>query len=150
MMIRPAAEHDIPLLLEMGRRFFGEAGWGDVTEYDPASMERTIRHLIDSEAGILLVAEADGEVAGMAGALLYPHYFNTDSLTGQEIFWWVEPAHRTGFGGALLDAMESAAAAAGAVSFTMVSVASLRSDALDRVYRRRGYRPAERTYIKRF
>lgn len=149
-MIRPADERDIPALLRMGHYFFDEAGWGDVTEYDPGSMEITLRHLIDSAGGILLVAESGGAVVGMAAALLYPHYFNTDSLTGQEIFWWVDPAHRKGEGGALLDALESAAQAAGAVSFTMVSVADLRSDALDRVYRRRGYRPAERTYIKRF
>lgn len=149
-MIRLADERDIPALVRMGHYFFDEAGWGDVTEYDPASMERTIRHLIDSETGILLVVEAGGVLTGMAGALLYPHYFNTTSLTGQEIFWWVDPAHRKGGGAALLDALEAAAEAAGAVSFSMVSVASLRSDALDRVYRRRGYRPAERTYIKRF
>jgi GNAT superfamily N-acetyltransferase len=149
-MIRPADERDIPALLRMGHYFFDEAGWGDVTEYDPGSMDRTLRHLIDSAGGILLVAESGGVVVGMAGALLYPHYFNTGSLTGQEIFWWVDPAHRKGVGGALLEALEDAAKDAGAVSFTMVSVASLRSDALDRVYRRRGYRPAERTYIKRF
>lgn len=149
-MIRPATERDIPALLDMGRRFFDEAMWCDVTEYDPGSMDRTLCHLIDSASGILLVVETNGAVVGMAGVLLYPHYFNTDSLTGQEIFWWVEPSHRKGSGGALLDAMESAAKAAGALSFSMVSVACLRSDALDRVYRRRGYRPAERSYIKRF
>lgn len=148
-MIRPAEERDIPHLLEMGQRFFNEAGWGDVTEYDPGSMERTLHHLIHAN-GILLVVESGGAVVGMAGALLYPHYFAATSLTGQEIFWWVDPAHRKGSGAALLDAMEAAAKAAGAVSFSMVSVASLRSDALDRVYQRRGYRPAERTYIKRF
>ena len=150
MMIRPADERDIPALVRMGHYFFDEAGWGDVSGYDPASMERTLRHLIDASTGILLVAEHDGVVVGMAGALLYPHYFNVETLTGQEIFWWVDPAHRKGCGGVLLDALEDAARAAGAVSFSMVSVASLRSDALDRVYQRRGYRPAERTYIKRF
>lgn len=149
-MIRPANEMDIPALLRMGHYFFDEAMWGDITEYDPGSMERTLHHLIDSASGILLVAEVGGVVVGMAGALLYPHYFNTDSLTGQELFWWVDPVHRKGVGAALLDALENAAKAAGAVSFTMVSVSYLRSDALDRVYRRRGYRPAERTYIKRF
>lgn len=149
-MIRPADERDIPTLLRMGHYFFDEAEMGDVTEYDPGSMERTFRHLIDGASGILLVADVSGAVVGAAGALLYPHYFNTDSLTGQEIFWWVAPEHRKGVGAPLLDAMESAAMAAGAVSFSMVSLASLRSDALDRVYRRRGYRPSERTYIKRF
>lgn len=71
-MIRPANESDIPKLLRLGHIFFDEAGWGDVAEYDPASMECTMEHLIDSHKGILLVAEIGGSIVGMAGALLYP------------------------------------------------------------------------------
>jgi GNAT superfamily N-acetyltransferase len=147
-MIRPADERDIPALLRMGHYFFDEAGWGDVASYDPASMAETMRGLIARPDGIFLVAEIDGQLVGMAAALLHPHYFNSSILTGVELFWWVSHEHRKGVGAELLEALEGGARAAGAISFTMISVVGLRSDALDRVYRRRGYRPAERTYIR--
>lgn len=149
--IRPAVEGDLPALLDMGARFFAEAGWSDMAAWDADSVEATLRHLIGHDDGLLLVAEVSaGRPVGMAGGLLHPFYFNLGHRTGQELFWWVEPGLRRGTGAALLAALERAARDAGAVTWTMITVAGLRSDALERLYRRRGYRPAERTYIRRF
>ncbi|CAO3372896.1 N-acetyltransferase family protein [Azospirillum argentinense] len=148
-MIRPATEEDIPALVEMGRGFYAQSGaWPDLVVFDAGSVTATLRHLITSPDGILLTAEQGGSVVGMAGALLHPLWLNTTHRTGQELFWFVAPEHRQGLGGHLLKALEDAAKAAGAQSFTMICEAELRADALGRVYRRSGYRPTERAYMK--
>lgn len=147
-MIRAATYDDLPRVLEMGRRFFDTAGWPEVAEWDDASTEATLRFLIDQPTGGLFLAEVDGQVVGMTGGLVTPFYFNLAHLTGQELFWWVEPEHR-GIGSGLFDALEAWAADAGAQTFTMIAVDRLKPDVMARIYRARGYRPAEHSFIRR-
>lgn len=148
-MIRPATHEDIATVAALGQRFFKEAGWSDVAEWDDASIRHTLGHLIDGEGGILLVAEHDGRIVGMTGGLVHPLYFNHSQLTGQELFWWVDPEHRKGIGAALLDRLEVEARARGASSWAMIALDKVRPEAVGAVYRRRGYRAAEHSYIKR-
>ena len=149
-MIRPAVEPDIPAIMRMGRAFFDAAGWPEVTSWDDASVELTLRGLIGGElAGGLLVAEHDGAPVGMASFMVFPFYFNHQVTVAQEIFWWVEPAHRFGIGATLLDAFEDAARARGACVVIVSAVARLRSDVLARFYQRRGYQAAENTFIRK-
>lgn len=94
MTIRDATVDDIPALLDMSRRFFEVSGYRSLTRYDPPSMERTVRCLLSDENGILLVAEPDHGIVGMAGGMIYPLYFSRSHITGQELFWWVDPGNR--------------------------------------------------------
>lgn len=110
-------------------------------------MRATLAALV--ERGVLLVAERNGRLVGMASAALSPHPFNRDVLIAQELFWYVLPAHRVGCGAALLDALEAAVRDEGAALFVMVCVEGQRERALTRAYRRRGFAPVERTFIKR-
>ena len=150
-MIRDATEDDIPDLLVMGQKFFDLAGWPEIAEWDDASVTATLNHLIGSADGVLLAIDhgKDGLV-GMAGALLYPFYFNSAHRTGQELFWWVEPAARGREALELFDALEGRARQQGAMSFKMGTVEGLRSATLERYYRRRGYRASENTFIRSF
>lgn len=146
-MIRHATHEDIGACLEMGLAFFAESGLAAETSFDATTTARTLAHLIDAADGVLLVAEADG-IIGMAGALSYPHYFNADSLTAQELFWWVRPDSRGGSAGVrLLQALEAWAKGQGCSTLTMVCL-PIDSPA-EGVYRRVGYRASERSYIKR-
>lgn len=146
-MIRAAVPADCPRILELGERFFNEAGWRDVATWDRVSVIDTLEAL--SRGGVLLVAEADGVVVGIAGAALYPAYFNAGLTMAQELFWYVEAAHRNGLGAALLRELEAGCRAKGAHTFTMITVAGLDDELLAKVYRRKGFRPAERSFIKR-
>lgn len=147
-MIRAAAESDIPALIEMGRRFFQASGYGDLAAFDRESFTATVQHLM-AGGGVCLVAETDGQVVGMAGALAYPFYFNADHKTGQELFWWLNPEHRGGLLGARLFAgLESWAQDQGCASFTMVALDAVRPEQVGGMYKRRGYRASEHTYIK--
>jgi GNAT superfamily N-acetyltransferase len=147
-VIRPATHDDIPRVLEMGRRFHNAAELYEIAPFDAGSVATTLAWLIDNALGSLFVAEGEGGLVGMTGGMLHPFYFNGDHLTGQEIFWWVEPEHR-GVGSQLFDALETWATEAGAKSFSMIALDKLNPEILGRIYRRRGYRPSEHSYIRR-
>lgn len=153
MRIRDANGGDIPRLLDMAARFCAASGHAAYAKFDPAGMEHTLRRLIDGDDGILLVAEdaaGEGGLAGMAGGLVYPLYFSSGRLTGQELFWWVEPGLRgSGAGHALLRRMEGAARDRGAGTFVMGALESLRPRAVGALYERSGYRPMEHLYLRR-
>lgn len=149
-MIRPATVPDIADILVLGEKFFNEAGWPEVTEWNEQSVVATLSGLIDGKIdGGLLVAEYEGQVVGMAGFMCFPFYFNVNHRAAQEIFWYVAEEHRFGAGRLLMDALEDAARERGARVFIMATVDKLRSDALARLYRRRGYRTGETTFMKR-
>ncbi|MCF4166331.1 GNAT family N-acetyltransferase [Zavarzinia compransoris] len=148
-MIREAEPRDLERLVQMGRAFFHEAGWDDVSRWDDAGARDALGRMMGRDDCVMLVADVQGFVVGMAAAVICPTWFCPDEKTAQEWFWYVDPPARCGVGGPLLAALETAVRDRGASSFTMLAVASLRAETLDRLYRRRGYRPAERTYIKR-
>ncbi len=149
MKVRPAAKDDLAAIMEMGQAFFEESGLSDCTDFDGNSFHTAVRKLIEGNfTGIILVAE-DERIVGMAACLIYPFYFNVNTSVAQEIFWYCEPDHRFGAGAALLDELEQAAKRRGVSVFIAASMSGLRDSALLRLYRRRGYKPAENTYIKR-
>ena len=142
-MIRKAALSDIPKIIEMGRRFYEASGYKDITEFDPESLEQTLRN----SGAIILVAEKES-VVGMAGALVYPFYFNSKHLTAQEMFWWVDPEHR-GIGSLLFDALLEEVKKSGAKSLSMIALENLNPERVGEFYKSRGFRPSDRSYIKR-
>ncbi len=144
-MIRDGVESDIPSLLRMGRKFHEAAGLADIATWDDESFRATLSRMIGADSGIVLVIDR-GEIVGMAGAVIYPFYFNAGHRTCQEIFWWVEPEAR---GSAALLEMLEARAGQGGESLIMSNIDSLRPEALARYYRIRGFRAAENTFIKR-
>jgi GNAT superfamily N-acetyltransferase len=151
-MIRPAVPDDIFRLADMGRAFFDEAGFAEKMTgegrftFDLETFGHTVAALI--ERGVLLVAEKGGEVVGMAAAGVAPAWWNRNVLTAQELFWYVDPAHRKGLGSQLMDALEAAVGDLGVVLFSMSAEEGLRSTALNRLYRQRGYFPTEMLFWK--
>lgn len=141
-MIRDATPHDIPALLEIGRKFADAASIRQSVGFDEESLAATLQMLMDSPQGILLITD-DG--TGAAGGMVHPSIFNHGHLTGQELFWWAD-----GQGMALLDALENRAKALGAQTWSMITLEAIRPEATGRLYRRRGYRPLEHSYIREF
>jgi GNAT superfamily N-acetyltransferase len=147
MSIRAATPADIPALVAMGNRFHIAAGWDDITEYDSQSFAATLRALIPSDDAVVLSAEKDRQVVGMAGALIYPLYFNVGHRTAQEMFWFVDENHR-GIGGELFDALLEEVKAKGAQSMSMIALDKM-PGFVGEFYERRGFRPAERSYMRK-
>ena len=149
IVIRNADEADVPVIALLGERFYHEAEWHDVAEWDAESITLTLHHMVSSDDGIVLVMEREGVIIGMAGGLVHPLYFNHAHRTGQELFWWISPDERSGVGGILLEALEQAARDRGAQSWAMISLDKVRPEAVGAMYRRRGYRASEHSFIKR-
>lgn len=125
----------------MARAFTDAAGLPG----DDDSMATTLRTLMDA-GGLFVTGDP---VHGMAGALVYPAYFNTSRVAAQELFWWVDPAaRRSGAGRALLASIESYARENGAHTLTMICLDDLDGDRVAEFYRSEGYRPLERNFMK--
>lgn len=132
-------------MLLMGAKFHAYSGLSEI-DYDPASFRETLEAGIDSDNQAYLVAEQSGQVVGMIGGIVYPSYFNRNSLTGQEMFWWSESTE----GLRLYRALEAWAISKGCTSFSMVALQDREFTRMDALYKRMGYRPSEHSYIKRF
>lgn len=147
--IRAAEPNDLVALLSMGRDFFDHSGSAAFTTFDENSLTATLIALMSGvSGGSLLVAEADDKAVGMAACVVFPFYANHETLMGQEIFWWVRPEYRKGIGGSLLDELEAEAKRKGAKVFIGANLSGERNAAFERLYRRRGYTPAENTHLR--
>lgn len=147
-MIRLATHQDLGACLKMGALFFDESSFAEELEFDYESVEKTLWALIDGPDSVLFISEVGGKINGMAGALAYSHYFNSRAKTAQELFWWVDESVRGGSAGIrLLQALESWAKSLDCSTMTMICL-PIDSPA-EEIYKRVGYRPSERSYIKR-
>lgn len=138
-MIREATFDDLPEIARMGELFCNQAE----LSFDLGSVIETARNLIESDAGVILVGDG-----AMAGALSYPMYMNRDTISAQELFWWVDEDKRAdGMGKKLMDSLEQWAKDVGATRMTMIGLDSSPAH-LDAFYRKNGYRPLEISYWK--
>lgn len=144
-MIRSATTADIPALTGMGERFHEASALGDIVPFDADSFAQTVRHMLHADDAFILVLDDNGP-RGMIGAMVYPVWFNLAHRAAQELFWWAEPDWRGGVD--LLWAMEAEAGRRGAGSVSMLCLDGLRDKAIDRLYRMKGYRPMEHSYVK--
>jgi len=149
-MIRAATVEDIPTIARLGKEFHAQAQWADIFDYSEADCAASLTALIENEAFICLVAD-EGEIVGMTAGIVAPVYFNHAHLSGEELFWWVDPTKGSqGIGLRLLVALEDAAKAKGCQSWQMKSIARLNGERMAKLYERRGYRASEHSFIKRF
>lgn len=148
-MIRRAEPEDIHALQEMGAAFWIEAGWSERfpgLSFCPNSFAITCGQLMDH--GILLVAVEDGKVVGMVGAGPSQAWWNFEVRALQEIFWYVQEAYRKGHGRQLADGLEAVAKSLGVHISSMSAEMGLRSQAIGRFLRHRGYFPSEVLFWK--
>lgn len=103
-MIRTANIEDIPRMVELGAMFHGSTAIKDVIPYDPLSMATMIISMIGDPSRVVLVLEKDGLIVGGIGGFCEPIYFNKSFLSAQQLFWFVDPAHRSLKSLKLLDA----------------------------------------------
>lgn len=149
MIVRTATHDDIPAIAKLGAAFHAQAQWSDVFDYNEGDCAASLSALMASDAFICIVADG-GEIEGMAAGVVSPVYFNHGHVSGEELFWWVSDKAAPMTGMRMLTALEGEAKAKGCQSWQMKSIARLNGDRMGRVYARRGYRPSEHTFIKRF
>lgn len=106
------------------------------------------QRLLEAGMGKIFVAISRNKPAGAIGIVLFD-----DPLTGnkmaQEAFWFVSSENR-GQGVRLLAAAEKWCQGLGVKQLFMMALAHLNAEALDKLYRHRGYLPMEMVYRKAF
>lgn len=148
MIVRPATALDTERIVEMGRAFYAATHYARTVPYDETSAAALAKML--REAGILLVAEADGYVVGMIGLFVAPHPFNVAYRTANEVAFYVDHSARGGRAAfALLRAAEAEARQAGASVMQMMLMHDSPEVAV-RLYEHAGFFHSETCYSKEF
>lgn len=145
-MIRKANETDIPRIEELSKRFYYTT---DYVKFAPHSPE-AIRFLTETlvKDGVVLVAQLEDEVVGVAGLILTPFMFNHSIIGAYEVVFYIEPeAQGLGVGGELLSAIEPACREAGASLVQMIHLHNSPPQAA-KMYEKLGYRYSESCYSK--
>lgn len=153
MKVRKATTADIPRICELGAAFWATTKQGESASYDSDAVAAMAQHMIDDVNGAVFVAETEeGEVVGGCAGLVYPVWMAPGHLTGQEMFWYVDPDHRRSRAGQLMfDALESWARDERKThSFTMIALAGLHEKRVGQMYESKGYFSAEHSYLKVF
>lgn len=141
--IRLAESEDLSAILRLGEQFRAASPYRDVLVQNDEHAQIILRKLIRGEGGAMWVADRAGEVVGMIGMILFPHYFSGE-LMASELLFYVDPMSR-GMGLKLLRAAEAWAVACGARSISMIAP----TEDIGRIYARFHYQPSERAYVKR-
>lgn len=147
--VRRAEPADLPSCLDMTARFHAASPVSDVAPFDRDGMAVTLKEMLSNPRAGVWLALQDRTPVGIAGALLYPLYFNPAYEVVQELFWWLDPVARgSGAGEKLFRNVQDWAKDTGAVAVFMVALDDDRVSKMDKFYRRAGFSPMERTYMK--
>ncbi len=145
-MIRWARMEDIPRMVEMALAFYAQTPYPDLVASSKEQMAGLAIILMRDH--ILLVAEKDGEVVGMAALLVEPFIFNPSVRVANELVWWVDESARGGMIAArLLKAVEIESKKMGIDIIRMALMADSPRSA-DGIYRKLGYRHSDSHYEK--
>lgn len=147
--VRSAKPVDLSSCLDMTARFHAASPISDAAPFDRDGMAVTMREMLANPRAGVWLALIDGQPVGIAGALLYPLYFNPVYEVVQELFWWLNPEARgSGAGEKLFRSVQDWAKDTGAIAVFMVALDDDRVNKMDKFYRRAGFRPMERTYMR--
>ena len=128
----------------MAERFMVDTKYASVFGVVPAALAAIVDVVLAK--GVVLLAEIDGHVVAMVGALVVVSPMNGEDYV-DEVVWWVEPEHRAGrIGPRLLAQLERWAIAK---SVNVVKMVAPTPSMVGRFLEHRGYSAVETSYIKR-
>jgi len=142
VIVREAAPADRVAMIRMGRAFLEVSG--APLPFDAAYAERAALRFIEHGDALALILEADGRARGMLAATLSAHVLAPTWIV-EEAVWWIDPGARSlAAARAMLGALEAWARDRGAALIGMSAL----DDRPEALYRRAGYQPAERRWMK--
>lgn len=95
-----------------------------------------------------LAMNDENQPVGMVAAMATQPIFSDVKIAG-ELIWWVDVEYRqTRAGLELLNALETWAKQSGCSAITMTLLEDPNFDKIDGIYKKFGYRPSERSYLK--
>lgn len=145
MVIRRAEADDKMRVLLMAKAFHAAA---DVPfPFSPAHADAIFRASLEAEDRLCLVLDVDGMAQGVLVAEAGPHPFGPFKVAS-ELIWWIEPSFRGRFATAMIAQYETWAKGQGCSFAHLVGLGE--DPAAGRLYQRRGFRAAERHFVKSF
>jgi GNAT superfamily N-acetyltransferase len=149
MRVRKATEADLPKYIVLAESFHMASPMHGVINFDPDGYAQFFSTSLQNDSVGIWLAETDGEIVGISGAIAYPLYFNPSALVVQELWWWLTPASRgSGAGGQMFKQIEQWAKEKNASALFMIALEDNRAKKMENLYIRAGFKPMERTFIK--
>jgi hypothetical protein len=148
--VRFMEEDDIPSIILMFERWHLQCKYKEAS-FNEKKVDKWLRSVVDGDKTkeVLLVWDYEGHPSGVLCGLATALPFSEDVVCA-EYFWYIEEGFRQ-FGGAKLlwEAYEYwATNVVKAKGIQMAALDGMKEKALERVYKRKGYEPVERSYIK--
>lgn len=100
-MIRTATRNDIPALIALGASMYQESRYAENSPFDALKCADLADHLINADAGCVLVAEHNGQIIGWLAGGIGEQWF-LHQLMAFEYGVFISPNHRGGSAGARL------------------------------------------------
>jgi GNAT superfamily N-acetyltransferase len=149
VIVRKATETDLPKYIVLAESFHMASPMHGVIGFDAAGYSQFYLSSLQNDNVGIWLAEIDGEIVGICGALVYPMYFNPSALVVQELWWWLTPASRgSGAGGQMFKQIEQWSKEKDASALFMIALEDNRAKKMENLYIRAGFKPMERTFIK--
>jgi len=145
--IREATAIDVVDLAILGKQFVKESqnellGWDSNKVYD--SLLDAIQR---DDFGVFVLLN-NYEIVGMLVCFVTPCFFS-EVVQAVEIVWYVDPDHRGSRKAMeMLDLYEEWAKEHGAVCTNLINLNVLKGDKVAKIYKRKGYRLVENTFVK--
>lgn len=149
MQVRKAVESDLVKYAVLAESFHMASPMHNVIEFDRDGYANFFISSLQNDSVGIWLAEIDGEIVGISGAVAYPMYFNPSALVVQELWWWLTPKSRgSGAGGKMFKQIELWAKEKNAAALFMIALEDARAKKMEHLYARAGFRPLERTFMK--
>lgn len=139
-MIRNATIKDLPALLALGARMHAESPHFRQIAFSAAKLEETLRAVLGTPNGFLVLGDLQGHVAGVYVAVALEHWCSTD-LVATELALYVEREHRgTLLGARLIKAYLAWARELGCKQITAGVSTGVNVDKTTHLYQRLGFK----------
>ena len=147
--IREATQDDLLDLVFLCKRFYKKAGYGVTGAFDTTKVVKVVSGIInDRHIYYTRVVERDGEIVGFVAYNIVENPFS-NSLMGNEVFFWIEDVKGAGFTFLkLLKEYEEWCKARGACVVKFGAIPQINSGKIDTILAKKGFHKAEVAYVK--
>lgn len=147
--VRQAEYADLGRYTELATQFIAASPISSVVPVAADSVANFLIGAVENPMVGVWLAEKDGQMVGICGAIKYPLYFSPQHTIVQELWWWLTPEARgSGAGKALYNTLETWAQENGAAALFMIALDDDRVEKTSKFYARAGFKPMERTFVK--
>jgi GNAT superfamily N-acetyltransferase len=148
-IVREARLEDLDGYVKLAVMFHEASPMHNFIAFDATGYANFFASSLEKTDVKMWLAEKNGEMIGITGAMLFPLYFNPSAFVVQELWWWLTPnARGSGAAKLMYQKIESWAKEVNATALFMIALEDDKAQKMEKLYVRAGYRPMERTFCK--